>query len=848
MTCIPIISLIDEVFGKDTGDVVPMEKVVMLLWQFRDDPQVVTFMTRFVAQFSGSRHVFDGIEFYLPQMAHMIIHLEAEWDDKILERFALMIAQQSLHFALQLNWILQGAIEDYQPELPDGSMNPNYSPLFYSRCIKLLTNIERSVVYRKRSSEFQRMYEKGIITKKELQKLEQGDRLFDAELIIGDNNSGEIFGGNLLYKRKVRRSCFKAKPWKNRYFSIEERMLNCYSKKGGRLIRSMPLEGAVVEIVESHRKKYRNMFSVCNRTFEFVMRATSEDVMDRWMKLLKDEANSSPVFGHMDDNINTESEDRSRVLSEMTPVQRSRFDFFKDERDFIRNITDIAEELRFKEPAERKVLAPKMLKDLNVPSCVYSPLCNSTDIWRRVTGTLYNDTKVFNTNERCPVIMHFLAERDGNTPDLGVAEFFHRKLIRGDETASSIQEVPEDEIDEEEEKKLTDFWQDTVMLDDQPITETPKAGNKNFNRFIREGFHSIPSKLATKIKKKKMRRPSELSNATGMQSVKIVEQASTDYSQAGTDFEDIDEESINRAKQVVSGGESWIEKTGRMLEEAKDKSSDKINEVVSVMSKSNDDLRQEVFIMQMIHYYKSVFTQANLPLWLKTYRILSTSSSTGLIEVLVDATSLDGLKKSENYPKEGGLRKYFEETYGGPNSTSFKAAQTNFMQSLAAYSLMSYILGVNDRHNGNVMIDNQGHLIHIDFGFVMGMAPGHEFSMERAPFKFTKEYLEVMGGFDDDCFKEFERLFVEGLKVARENSQIALGLVEIMMYKSNYPCFVGARYGRGVSLKRFEKRLFLKVRDENVERRAKALIRKAYDHVGTNLYDSFQQYSNGYAI
>ena len=198
MTSIPIISLIDEVFGKDTGDVVPMEKVVMLLWQFRDDPQVVTFMTRFVAQFSGSRHVFDGIEFYLPQMAHMIIHLEAEWDDKILERFALMIAQQSLHFALQLNWILQGAIEDYQPELPDGSINPNYSPLFYSRCIKLLTNIERSVVYRKRSSEFQRMYEKGIITKKELQKLEQGDRLFDAELIIGDNNSGEIFGGNLL--------------------------------------------------------------------------------------------------------------------------------------------------------------------------------------------------------------------------------------------------------------------------------------------------------------------------------------------------------------------------------------------------------------------------------------------------------------------------------------------------------------------------------------------------------------------------------------------------------------------------------------------------------------------------
>ena len=42
--------LIDDVLGQDSGDKVPMEKVVMLIWQFRDDPQVVKFMTRFVAK------------------------------------------------------------------------------------------------------------------------------------------------------------------------------------------------------------------------------------------------------------------------------------------------------------------------------------------------------------------------------------------------------------------------------------------------------------------------------------------------------------------------------------------------------------------------------------------------------------------------------------------------------------------------------------------------------------------------------------------------------------------------------------------------------------------------------
>jgi phosphatidylinositol 4-kinase len=285
-----------------------------------------------------------------------------------------------------------------------------------------------------------------------------------------------------------------------------------------------------------------------------------------------------------------------------------------------------------------------------------------------------------------------------------------------------------------------------------------------------------------------------------------------------------------------------------MLEEVKNKPKDVQLEVVSLMAKSNDDLRQEVFVMQMIHYYKSVFVDANLPLWLKTYRILSTSGSTGLIQVLVDATSVDGLKKADGYPTEGGLRKYFEVTYDGPNSTSFKEAQRNFMTSLAAYSIVSYLLGLKDRHNGNIMIDTRGHLIFIDFGFAMGMAPGHEFSMERAPFKLTKEYVEVMGGVNDECYKEFERLFVEGFKAARKNSQIALGLVEIMMYKSNYPCFSGWRYGHGVALKRFEKRLMLDVPDEKVEMRAKALVRRAMDHWGTNAYDKFQKWSNGYAM
>jgi phosphatidylinositol 4-kinase A len=893
-------------------------------------------------QYAGSRDVFDGIEFYLPQLAHMIIHLEVEWDDAILERFALVIAQQSVHFALQLNWILQGALQDYQPECYDeegASPNPNYNPVFYLRCLKLLKNVERCVVYGKpRAQELHRLYEKGKITKNELAILEQADRRFNALQITAADDSmepTERLDGWLYFTpphKAGNTQPAQPKP-AYRFLVLERQVLNVYSSKGGcssklKLDRAMSVEKSTIEPIDTHSIR------VVTSKYSFEIKCGTQEEKNLWVRRLKEEAAVASLFqSHMafapllsvvksiDEAESEEMAATDRLKSDLTEAQRNRYEFFQAERVFVDNLTNIAEELRFNERAERKKLAPGKMEKLPIPPNVYLPLCNSSDIWRRVADKLADETRVFNTKERCPVVMHFVSKR-GETSDAGVmhpnmdvAEYMHNhfdvvaetEVIELNESDDEAQASPAGESSNHMRQTRTpsNVWEEDHVDDDEGTggpedsanaattsVTSPKGtvrmrGNQKVQRLLRESVVTLPNMLAKRLKpsNSKKRIVSVMDRQTEMQpmvvilegnmptrvgassgapsmdnaddgSVVSVEKSSVLYRDqillGQLDEGDIDMESIKRATSIISGGESWAQKSAKMLERARKKSEELGEkcqlEISSCLAKSNDDLRQEVFVMQMIHYYKSVFAQAKLPIWLKTYRILSTSSSTGLLELLTDATSLDALKKSPGYPTEGGLRKYFETTYGGANSQAFKAAQTNFVQSLAGYALVSYLLGLKDRHNGNIMIDTRGHLIFIDFGFAMGMRPGHEFSFERAPFKLTKEYVEVMDGVGSECYKEFERLFVSGFEECRRNSQIALGLVEIMMYKSNYPCFSGWRYGKGRALTMFEERLMLRVPEPRVKAKALRLIRKSRQHFGTYLYDKFQLATNGYAM
>lgn len=118
----------------------------------------------------------------------------------------------------------------------------------------------------------------------------------------------------------------------------------------------------------------------------------------------------------------------------------------------------------------------------------------------------------------------------------------------------------------------------------------------------------------------------------------------------------------------------------------------------------------------------------------------------------MDATSIDSYKKKNPYK---GIDNFFKDKF--KKKKELKKARENFARSLAGYSLVCFILQIKDRHNGNIMIDNDGHILHIDFGFMLTNAPGKGLNFEKAPFKLTDEFVNVMNGLESKYFKIFRK-------------------------------------------------------------------------------------------
>ncbi|XP_018534347.1 phosphatidylinositol 4,5-bisphosphate 3-kinase catalytic subunit gamma isoform [Lates calcarifer] len=208
---------------------------------------------------------------------------------------------------------------------------------------------------------------------------------------------------------------------------------------------------------------------------------------------------------------------------------------------------------------------------------------------------------------------------------------------------------------------------------------------------------------------------------------------------------------------------------------------------VGVIFKQGDDLRQDMLVIQTLVVMDSIWQEKSLDLNLVPYGCISTGHNIGMIEIVRNAATIAAVQRSHR-GTAGAFRNdaLFEwlKSKCPLQEIHYKTVE-RFVKSCAGYCVATYVLGIGDRHNDNIMITDQGNLFHIDFGHILGNRKHFlGVNRERAPFVLTPDFLYVMGrvkGRNSLYFQRFRDTCTQAYLSLRSHSRLLVTLFSLML-------------------------------------------------------------------
>lgn len=195
-----------------------------------------------------------------------------------------------------------------------------------------------------------------------------------------------------------------------------------------------------------------------------------------------------------------------------------------------------------------------------------------------------------------------------------------------------------------------------------------------------------------------------------------------------------------------------------------------------VIFKNGDDLRQDQLVIQLFTLMDRLLRNENLDLCITPYKVLATGAVDGMVQFVESSTLASILGQYQNsllnYLRAHHSDQSNEGVYG-VKSTVFDT----YVRSCAGYCVVTYLLGVGDRHLDNLLLSPDGHFFHVDFGYILNRDP--------KPFapavKLSKEMVDAMGGTTSIHYTIFKKFCFTAFLTLRKNSNLILNLINLMI-------------------------------------------------------------------
>jgi len=195
-----------------------------------------------------------------------------------------------------------------------------------------------------------------------------------------------------------------------------------------------------------------------------------------------------------------------------------------------------------------------------------------------------------------------------------------------------------------------------------------------------------------------------------------------------------------------------------------------VNGDITTFLYKKENLRKDQLVSNIIKLADRILKEEeSLDLDIVTYDVLPTSKNEGIIEVVDNSETLYYIQERINTT----ILNYILENN---DNLKIKDIRQKFIKSTAFYSVLSYLLGIGDRHLDNIMVTRDGKLFHIDYGYILGNDP----VFNNPGIRITKEIIEAIGGFSSNNYIQFTELCTQIYNCLRRNMDMFINILLLL--------------------------------------------------------------------